>query len=290
MLQLIADYAVPLLIVLLMLAAGTDITSSSLHALRRSAPAVFIGSAGQLLLLPLLAVLIVKQVAFEPTVAAGIVLLSLCPGGGISNTYCHLARCDVLLSATITATGTLLSLVTIPMWLNILPGGSGLETTLGDAPAGAVVSQLFSLILVPLGGGMLVRQAWPVFVERNQWALRTMSLALVLAVLAVATWLTREDLTSIATDVAVGTILFVVGAMAMGALTSIFLTRGERAVIIVESATRNIGIALLLGRELLPDEGVGAVATFLTGYLIVEIVVMLGYVHVLANRSESRSS
>jgi bile acid:Na+ symporter, BASS family len=47
-------------------------------------------------------------------VATAILLIALCSGGPISNNYCYLARCNVSLSATITAVGTVLCLVSIP--------------------------------------------------------------------------------------------------------------------------------------------------------------------------------
>lgn len=120
MLQFLADLAVPGCLFLLMLIAGTEILHDDFLDLPNNSRSIIIGALCPLIVLPPVVLAISALVSPLPVVAAGLLLLSLSPNGGISNSYCYLARCNVLLSAAITAAGTLLCLVTIPIWLRLL--------------------------------------------------------------------------------------------------------------------------------------------------------------------------
>src|SRR5689334_12102756 len=103
MLQFVTDYAVPSGVFALMLIVGTEVVAGDFKRLVAYPKAVLLGVAGQLLILPPLVLVIAKVTSISPSVTTWLLLLSLCPGGAISNYYCYLARCNVPLSATITA-------------------------------------------------------------------------------------------------------------------------------------------------------------------------------------------
>jgi len=51
----------------------------------------------------------------------------------------------------------------------------------------------------------------------------------------------------------------------------------ERPVLVIESAVRNIGVALIVGRGIFDEQSFARFITFLAGYFIVEIVIMIPY-------------
>ncbi len=157
MLAFIADRAVPACLFILMLVAGTEISVSDLRGFSRHRLAVLLGSLGQLLALPLVALLIHQMLTLHPIVIQGTLLLSLCPNGGISNYYVYLARCNVWLSATITAAGTVFSIATIPLWLKVLPSFSSVASDFAGVPARTMLIQLFALMVAPMAIGMTLR-------------------------------------------------------------------------------------------------------------------------------------
>jgi hypothetical protein len=55
-------------------------------------------------------------------------------------------------------------------------------------------------------------------------------------------------------------------------------------VLVIESAVRNIGIATILGRLLFSPEDFGTFAGFLTGYFIIEVLIMLPYAQIVRSR------
>lgn len=68
-----------------------------------------IGAVCQVVLLPVVALVMVKIFALRPAIAVGFMLLSFCPGGVTSNILSKLAKADVALSVSLTAVISLLS-------------------------------------------------------------------------------------------------------------------------------------------------------------------------------------
>jgi len=75
------------------------------------------GSAGQILLLPAVAVALASFFD-NPIVVVGLLLIAVCPGGSTSNYFTYLARGDVALSISMTAISGSLAAVTVPLFFN----------------------------------------------------------------------------------------------------------------------------------------------------------------------------
>lgn len=284
MIQLLIDYAVPVSLFFLMLIAGTDVSTANVRSIARSRAALVLGTVGQLASLPLLALLIQGMMAPAPIIAASTLLLALCPGGGISNYYCYLARCNVLLSATITAFGTLLSLLTIPAYLLLLSTITPRIATLAEVPAGPILLQLIALMIVPMVSGALLTRAFPHMVEKAGPVLRATSGLSILAILALAVWSARAMIENHVSDILICATLFIVGAMLVGWLLGMGQSGRDRPVLVIESGTRNVGVALLLGSAILSPGSFAVFASFLAVYFAVEVVIMLIYARIQAGR------
>ncbi len=277
MLQILANYAVPGSLFLLMLVAGTEVSVADFSGLRHNFRVVAIGAAAPLAMLPLV-VLFINSIAAPPApVAAGMLLLSFCPNGGISNYYCYLARCNVLLSATITAVGTVLSLLTIPVWLQLLPTFSSAAAGLVTVPAGTILAQLIVFMVVPMFIGMLLKHLFPERLSLIAKMLRIFSIMIVALILLSAIAGVADQLSSLFASIALCALLFIASAMIFGWMLGHGLGARDRPVLVIESGVRNVAVALIIGGMLLSKDGFGIFASFITGYFIVEIAIMLIY-------------
>ena len=281
MLQFLVDYAIPANLLILMFIAGTEITVADFWALRRDPSPVFVGALGQLALLPFIALAIINAIEVNPTIALGVLILSLCPGGGISNTYSYLARCNVLLSAMITSIGTVVSLATIPLWLRVLPSMPGVHELV---PASTMIGQLLAYMVVPLGLGTLARYRTASCIERVAPSLRRVSTVLIVIILVAALATVGPRLADFAIEIATAAVLFILSAMLLGSILGLRLNHRDAPVLVIESGVRNVGVALLLSSAILTDQDFALFASFLTGYFVVEILMMLTYAKVLASR------
>ncbi|REL25510.1 bile acid:sodium symporter family protein [Thalassotalea euphylliae] len=75
----------------------------------------FVAMLSQVVLLPLLAFGTAYLFDFPPVFAAGLMLLSFCPGGVTSNIISKLSKADVALSVSLTAVVSVLAFMTVPV-------------------------------------------------------------------------------------------------------------------------------------------------------------------------------
>lgn len=282
--EFVVDYGIPLGLFVLMMIVGTELKPDELRRVVQRPRAALLAVIGQLIVLPPLVIAIAAIVGLPAFLATSLLLLSLCPGGAISNTYSYLARCNVSLAATITTAGTVCSLLSIPAWLAIVArwtaGGHGFVTV----PAATILTQLLLFMVLPLCLGFVLRRRWPDLIRRSSVRLRWTSLAIVLVILLAAAWSVREGLYVLAGRIAVSATLFIAGAMLLGWMLAYGLPPNDRPVLVIESAVRNVGVATILGRILLRNEDFGNFAGFLTGYFIIEVLIMLPYAQFVRSR------
>jgi BASS family bile acid:Na+ symporter len=111
--------AVQLILFYLMLLIGLNCTHNDLLRVKKQ-PIFILGiSLAQSFTLPLLAYFLV--LLFEPVehIAVGMMLISICPSGALSNFYSLLAKADTALSVTLTTVSSLLSVFLLPIILLI---------------------------------------------------------------------------------------------------------------------------------------------------------------------------
>jgi BASS family bile acid:Na+ symporter len=287
--ELVIDYGVPLSLFLLMTIVGTELTFGDLKRVAQHPRAVLLAVMAQLFALPPLVLLVATVVQPGAFLTISLLLLALCPGGAISNSYCYLAHCNVSLAAAITTVGTLCSLISIPLWLAIVAHWTPLSGAIVTVPTLQILAQLLLLIMLPLAIGAAARRRWPDMIVQISPRLRWASLAIVLAILLAATWSARDDLYVLAGRIAVSATLFILGAMLLGRLLAHGLSAKDAPVLVIESAVRNVGIAAILGRILFTDTDFGTFSGFLTGYFMIEVVIMVSYAQFLKSRQLANS-
>jgi BASS family bile acid:Na+ symporter len=118
---------------------------------------VGIGLLNLLLISPLLAFAVAEVFSLEAGLAVGLVILGASPGGAMANVLTHLARGDTALSVTMTATSSVLAVITVPLFM-------GLAIERFDADAFdeslnmlSVVARVLAITIVPISIGMWVR-------------------------------------------------------------------------------------------------------------------------------------
>jgi len=277
MLKHVVDFGVPIGIIVLMLIAGTEMAIGDFVRLMKHPRPVLMGAFGQLVVLPPLSFLVVVTSAVNPFVSTAILLIALSPGGPISNNYCYLARCNVSLSATITAVGTLLCFAAIPLWLKVMSGSSAFDQGLLHSSASKIMAQLMVLMILPIALGMMLVRAFPQLVERQKVAFRLASFAIIFAILFATVWAVRDEVFTLARDIVLAAALFILCAMLLGRVMAYGMKPEERPVLVIEGAVRNIGVALIVGQSIFDEQSFARFVTFLAGYFIVEVIFLIPY-------------
>lgn len=174
----------PVALAIIMLGLGLSLTKADFKRVATEPRAVFVGLFCQAILLPLACFGIARGFGLPPELAVGLMLLSATPGGATANLFSHLAKGDVALNITLTATNSIVSLFTLPFIVN-----ASLAYFMGEGRAIPLqpdkVIQVFAIVLVPVGIGMLVRAKKLTLAQKLERPVRTAS-AIVLALVIVA--------------------------------------------------------------------------------------------------------
>lgn len=204
----------PIALAVIMFGLGLSLRPSDFREVARHPKAVAVILACQVVLLPLIAFGLAIGFSLEAALAVGLMVLAASPGGTTANLYSHLFRGDVALNITLTAINSVLALVTLPIVVNLaighfLDGGD----SVGMQPAKLI--QVFAIVLVPVGIGMLVRAKAPGFADRADKPVRIAS-ALLLAAVVIGAILGEERALEYIADVGLVTSLFCVLSLTIG--------------------------------------------------------------------------
>jgi BASS family bile acid:Na+ symporter len=164
--NLFTNVLLPLALGIVMLGMGMSLVPEDFRRITRDPKAVAVGTACQIMLLPLLGALITTVVPMRPDLAVGLMVLAICPGGPSSNLVTYLARGDVALSVTLTALSSLITVFTIPLLTNLALQHFLGESTAIALPIGRTMLQIVLITLVPTAIGMAIRTYVPQTAKR----------------------------------------------------------------------------------------------------------------------------
>lgn len=110
-----SELGLALSIATMMFSVALGLRPSHFDFLRTAPRAYFIGVLAQLLALPLLTLALCTVIEPAPSVALGMILIACCPGGNVSNMLVLLARGNIALSVSLTATSSLAAAFITPI-------------------------------------------------------------------------------------------------------------------------------------------------------------------------------
>lgn len=161
------------LIQLIMFGMGTSMSAKDFIGVAKTPKAVAIGVMAQFTIMPSLGFLLASISGFTPEIAAGIILIGCSPSGLASNVMSYLAKANLALSITITATTTLLAPVVTPLLMKLLAG------TFIEIDIFKMMWDIFKMIIIPIGAGLLFNK---LFHGKSQWLDEAMPLVSMLCI------------------------------------------------------------------------------------------------------------
>ncbi len=179
------SFGLPMALCIIMLGLGLSLRIEDfVRVLARPWP-VIVGLFCQIVLLPILCFVLVYFSNLPPAISVGMMLLAASPGGTSSALFTHLARGDVALSISLTAVGSLLALVSLPVIANL-----SLVAFYGEEGAVRIqlhqVLQIFAIAIVPALIGVCIHNRYPAFAERLETPVKKLATIFLLAVVLAA--------------------------------------------------------------------------------------------------------
>ena len=210
--SVLTDVFLPLGVAFIMGTLGLSLLVEDFRRIVVAPRGVAIGLANLLLIAPLLAFAVAELFDLAPLLAVGLVLLGASPGGALANLLTHLARGETALSVTMTAISSVLSVITVPLFLGLaidrFDAGISDEVTMVG-----IALKVFAITVVPLSIGMAYRAWRPERARAIEPRLKQAVLGVFVLIVAAAVAEEWDRLTESFGDVALAALVLNVAAM-----------------------------------------------------------------------------
>lgn len=237
------------ILTLLMFDLGLGLQGRDFLLLLQRPKAVVVGLVGQLVLLPLVAVLLTRVFPLPPLMAVGLVLIACCPGGSSSNVFSMLAKGDVALSVSLTALSSIITLFTLPLIMQAQLNHTELASNESiSLPVGKLLVQNFFTMLLPVSAGILTRRYAAQLAVKIEKALSKAAFPCLILLAAIFFVQEFEAIRSNIQHLGAAVLCLLLVCMGMGAvLARLFkLQRNEKRTIIIEIGMQNAAQAIAL--------------------------------------------
>ena len=244
----------PIALGIIMFGLGLSLTPGDFARIGRRPRAVAVALACQLVLLPLVCFGLVLAFDLPPVLAVGMMLLAASPGGTTANLYSHLFRGDVALNISLTAINSVIAVITLPIVTNLAldyfnPGEGQVGLQL------AKTIEVFLIVLVPVGLGMLVRGLKPSFASAMDKPVRIASVGILTLVIIGAVSAQLDVLMANLGALAGVVVTFCVLSLAIGFIVPRLLKidRPQSIASAFEVGLHNATLAIVIARSVLQN-------------------------------------
>ena len=173
----------------LMFSVALDVKPGDFRKVVEFPKSVGVGLLAQYLIFPVLTLAIIR--IFQPPVsmALGMILVSMCPSGNMTNFLVHFARANVALSVTLNAVIILSATVVTPagflFWSQFVPESDALRKSF-QLGFGDMALIIVRLIVLPLALGMFLHHRFPDFIAKIRPWVQRISLLIFFSILMLA--------------------------------------------------------------------------------------------------------
>ena len=270
----------------LMFGMGLTLTKADFKRILSFPKPTFIALILQLLVLPIVGFALAGAFGLSTMMAVGLVAVAACPGGTTSNIVVHMGKGDTALSITITATATMVTLFTLPLWTKLaLDYFGGSDNLVIDMPVLQTAFQIALFTVFPVALGMLLRLKIPALIAREPMISKLSTAAMLMAFIG-SGFVDSNDLLSKAVVMIVPALLFVLCAMCIGygVPRVLGVNQKDSATIAVETCLKNILLSMFLATTALKDME-AALASVVVGMVMMPVAVGIMLVYRLSNKT-----
>ncbi|MBZ2169103.1 bile acid:sodium symporter family protein [Marinobacter sp. F4216] len=270
----------PVSLFIIMVGIGLTLTLRDFGQVTRNPKSILVGTAAQILVMPLTAFAIAQVLGLAPALAVGLVIIAACPGGTTSNLFALLARANIALSILLTVSASLITILTLPLFTNF-----ALQTYMGEGaditlPAGKTIAMLVVIVLLPVALGMIIRTRAPQAAQKAESIVSIFGGVVLLALIVVILWGARERLPTLISEAGPAAFLLNLAGLIVGLGLSRLagLSQRESLAVAIELGIKNGTIALMVTLTLLEssDMSVPAVIYSIMMYGFGAVLIGLG--------------
>ncbi len=274
---IITQIFLPISLAIIMFGMGLTLVVSDFGRLFAYPREVLVGLFNQLVFLPLIGFLIIILFDLNSSMAIGIMILSLCPGGPTSNLITQVARGNIGLSVTLTALASLITVFTIPIILSeAITYFTGETDIVIELPIVQTMLQILLITVIPVSIGMVIRKKNEAFALRMERPMRIASTVLFIIIFLLVMIANKDLIVEAMKEVGLATLLLNLSTMALGYMTAkVFGIKGKSQIsITIESGIQNGTLAFVIATTILNNVEMGlptgaySIWMFITGGIL----------------------
>ena len=274
---IITQIFLPISLAIIMFGMGLTLVAADFARLFTYPKEVLIGLCNQLIFLPLIGFLIILLFDLNSSMAIGIMILSLCPGGPTSNLITQVARGNIGLSVTLTALASIVTVFSIPVILSeAITYFTGETDVVIELPIIQTMLQILLITVIPVSIGMIIRKKNEGFALRMERPMRIASTVLFIIIFLLVMIANKDLIVQAMKEVGLATLLLNLSTMALGYMTAkVFGIKGKSQIsITIESGIQNGTLAFVIATTILNNVEMGlptgaySIWMFITGGIL----------------------
>ena len=182
----------PVALALIMLGLGLGLTIKDFKRVLIAPKDFLVGIVCQLVLLPIIAYLIILVLRLPIEIALGLMIIASAPGGVTSNVLTKFANGDVALSISLTAVGSLISIISVPFIVFTSADLLNVTEMSKEITMTGIAIKMALVVTVPVIFGMIIRSFADNFISSNLKMINKIT-GLLFIIVFIAVWVEERE-------------------------------------------------------------------------------------------------
>ncbi len=182
----------PIALALIMLGLGLGLTIKDFKRVLTTPKDFLVGIICQLILLPIIAYLIILVLKLPIEIALGLMIIASAPGGVTSNVLTKFANGDVALSISLTAVGSLISIISVPFIVFTSADLLNVTEMSKEITMTGIAIKMALVVTVPVIFGMIIRSFADNFISSNLKMINKIT-GLLFIIVFIAVWVEERE-------------------------------------------------------------------------------------------------
>ena len=245
----------PILLALIMLGLGLELTINDFKRVIQTPKDFTIGFVCQIILLPLIAFSLIKFLNTPIEIAIGVMIIASAPGGVTSNVLTKFANGDVALSISLTAIISLISVISVPFIVFTSIELLNYDSVSENLSILSIAVKMFLVVTLPVIIGMFIRKFATNFIDTKVKLIQNISVILFIVALFGAIYQELDNVESYFAQAGKVTLILNILMMFLGYMMAKFFASGvpQKKCIALETGLQNGTLAIFVATQLFDE-------------------------------------
>ena len=270
----------PIALALIMLGLGLGLTIKDFKRVLTTPKDFLVGIVCQLIFLPIIAYIIVMVLKLPIEIALGLMIIACAPGGVTSNVLTKFANGDVALSISLTAVGSLISIISVPFIVFTSADLLNVTNMSKEITMTGISIKMALVVTVPVIFGMIIRSFANNFISLNLKLINKIT-GLLFIIVFIAVWVEeRENIFSYLAQAGTAVLTLNIIMMILAFYIAKFFVSGtpQRKCISLECGLQNGTLAVFVATQIFDNvayvvpTAAYALIMYITGFIFIYLL------------------